>query len=188
MKLVRQNDESLLRVVDELKHAKNAKLVVLDNVQSDFNSLRTEIEPIRETVKAQAEKLEEAGQIVQMSVKELSEQRTSIRSIDRVPQYNKIDHHTGRTPMERFIISAETKIVNALELTERVKDKFVNLLEFFGEDEGMPSSEFFGTLTRFLMEFGKSIERVVSYSCPVFFFRMQISTYALYVCHFTPAT
>lgn len=169
MKLVRHNDESLLAVVDELKHAKLAKLVVLDSVQSDFNSLKAELEPIRETVKAQAEKLEEAGQIVQMSVKELSEQRTSIRSIDRVPQYNKIDHHTGRTPMERFVINAETKIVNAQELTEQVKAKFVNLLEFFGEDEGMPSSDFFGTLTRFLMEFEKSIERVVRFSCPISF-------------------
>lgn len=162
MKLVKQNDESLLGVVDELNHAKHAKLIVLDSIQSDFLSLKAEIEPIRETVKAQAEKLEEAGQIVQMTIKELSEQKTSIRSIERVPQYNKVDHHTGRTPMERFIINSEFKIVHALELTDQVKAKFVSLLEFFGEDESMTSSEFFGTLTRFLMEFEKSIERVVS--------------------------
>ena len=109
---------------------------------------------------AQAQHLEETGQLVQMSLKELSEQKTSVRKIESVPQYNKIDHHTGRTPMERFAINAEARIDDALTFTDKVKEKFAKLLEYFGEDGNMASNDFFGTMNRFLGDFAKAVDTV----------------------------
>lgn len=160
VRLVKRNDEELLSVLDDLGHVKEAELVILDSLLSEIKVLKEEIEPIHETVKAQAEKLEESGQLVQMSLRELKEQRTTIRNIDKIPQYNKMDHHTGRTPMERFVLHSEAQIDAALAFTDSVKQKFSELLEYFGEDEGMASNDFFGTMTRFFQEFQKAIEHV----------------------------
>lgn len=160
VKLMKQNDGSLLNVRDDLINIKAAELAVLDSLYGDFKALKDEIEPIRLTVQAQAEKLEKAGLLVQMSLKELTEQKTSVRSIDSVPQYNKIDHHTGRTPMERFSISAEARIIEALSYAGKVKEKFAKLLEYFGEDGSMASNDFFGTMNTFLGDFTKAVEHV----------------------------
>ena len=160
VRLVKRNDEGLLTVLEDLQHVKEAETVLLDSLSSDIRALKDEIAPVHETIKTQAENLEAAGQIVQMSLQELKEQRTTIRNVDKIPQYNKMDHHTGRTPMERFILHSEAQVDAALAFTDSVKRKYLELLEYFGEDEGMASNEFFGTMTRFLAEFQKSIEHV----------------------------
>lgn len=160
VRLVKRNDDSLLSVIDDLYHVKEAQLVILDSLSNEIKALKEDIVPIRETIKAQAEEFEASGRIVQMSLKELKEQRTSIRNIDNMPQYNKIDHHTGRTPMERFVLHSEAQIAAAIAFTDSVKQKFADLLEYFGEDEGMASNDFFGTMTRFLADFRDAIEHV----------------------------
>lgn len=160
MRLVKRNDEELLSVLDDLGHVKEAQLVILDSLSGEIRALKDEIGPIHKAIIAQAEALEESGQIVQMSLQELKEQRTTIRNADKVPHYNKVDHHTGRTPMERFILHSEAQVNAALAFTDSVKKKFSELLEYFGEDDGMASNEFFGTMKRFLEEFQKSIEHV----------------------------
>lgn len=160
MKLLKRNDESLLSVKDDLAHMKGAELVILDSLCGDIQTLNDEINPVRETVQSQAEKLEEAGELSHMTLKELTEQRTSVTNISDVPQYNKVHHHTGRTPMERFTISAEAKLDKALQLAESVKGKYSKLLEYFGEDAGMPSNDFFGIMNRFFIDFDKAITHV----------------------------
>lgn len=160
VKLMKRNDDSLLAVRDDLSHVKDAELVVLDSLVADMKALKEEIEPIRLTVTAQAERLQEAGQLVQMSLKELAEQKTSVRTVASVPQYNKIDHHTGRTPMERFAINASFQIDDAILISDKVKEKFERLLEYFGEDGNMASNDFFGTFNAFLADFGKAVETV----------------------------
>lgn len=160
VKLVKSNDESLLTVRSDLKHVKEAELVILDSLCSDIQELKNEIEPIVETVTVQAEELEKAGKLTQMTLKELTEQRTSVRNLLSVPQYNQMDHHTGRTPMERFILNAESSISDALAFTDVVKGKFVGLLEYFGENSNTASNEFFGILNRFLAELDTAIQQV----------------------------
>ena len=160
MKLIKQNNESLLGLRDDLKHLKDAECIVLDSLCSDMKVLKEELGPILETVKCQAEHLEEKGLLVQMSLKELTEQRTSVRKVASVPQYNKIEHHTGRTPMERFTRNAETKIEDAIVYTDEVKDKFLKVLEYFGEDGNMASNDFFGTMNTFLADFSKAVDYV----------------------------
>ena len=160
VRLVKRNNKDLLTVLNDLVHVKQAEVVVLNSLCNELKALRDEIDPIHQTIVRQAEKLEEAGQNVPMSLQELKEQKTTIRNFDNVPQYNKVDHHTGRTPMERFILHSEAQVNAALAFSESVEKKFSDLLEYFGEDEGMSSNDFFGTMTRFLGEFEKAIEHV----------------------------
>jgi hypothetical protein len=160
VKLIKRNDESLLGLRDELKHLKDAELIVLDSLCNDMKVMKDEIESVLQTVKTQAEHLEENGQLVQMSLKELAEQKTSVRTVANVPQYNKIDHHTGRTPMERFTLNAANKIEDAILYTNNVKEKFSKVLEYFGEDGNMASNDFFGTMNAFLADFSKAVEYV----------------------------
>ena len=160
VKLIKQNNESLLKLRDDFKYLKDAECTVLDSLCSDIQALKGELVPIIETVKCQAGYLEETGQLVQMSLKELMEQKTTVRTVASVPQYNKIEHHTGRTPMERFTLNAESKIEEALLYANMVKDKFSKVLEYFGEDGNMASNDFFGTMNTFLTDFSKAVDYV----------------------------
>lgn len=135
-------------------------MVVLDNLCGEIKSLKEEIKPVLQIVKAQAEDLEEKGQLIQMSIKELAEQKTSVRTVGCVPLYNKMEHHTGRTPMERFTLNAAGRIEDALAYTDTVKEKFAKVLDYFGEDSNMASNDFFGTLNTFLNDFTKAVEHV----------------------------
>jgi Formin Homology 2 Domain len=160
VKLIKQNNESLLGLRDDLKHLKDAECIVLDSLYSEMNALKEELVPVLETVKRQAEYLEEKGQLVQMSLKELTEQKTSVRTVASIPQYNKIEHHTGRTPMERFTLNAMSKIEEAVVYTEKVREKFSKVLEYFGEDGNMASNDFFGIMNTFLADFSKAVDYV----------------------------
>ena len=160
VKLIKQNNESLLGLRDDLKHLKDAECIALDSLCSEINAFKEELLPVLETVKHQAEYLEEKGQLVQMSLKELTEQKTTVRTVASIPQYNKIDHHTGRTPMERFTLNAASKIEEALIKIEKVQGKFSKVLEYFGEDGSMASNDFFGTMNTFLADFSKAVDHV----------------------------
>jgi hypothetical protein len=161
-KLVKRNDESLIDFPKDLAHVGEAENVMMDFVINEIKSLQNEIENIHETVRAQADGLEESGEAKPLSLKELQEQRSSVRKIGNVPQYNKIDHLTGRTPMERFSLNAAASVNNVFHLSEAVREKYKKLLEYFGEDENMASNAFFGTMRRFIAEFGKAVEQVLS--------------------------
>jgi hypothetical protein len=160
VKLLKRNDESLLEVHNDLQNIKAAELVILDNLSGDIQALKDEILPVLETVTRQADELESLGQLIPMTLKELSEQKTSIKAIAHVPQYNKVEHHTGRTPMERFSRYADSRIDDALAYCQAVKDKFSRLLDYFGEDRNKASNEFFGILNKFLVEFKSAMEQV----------------------------
>jgi hypothetical protein len=62
--------------------------------------------------------------------------------------------------MERFVLNAKVASEQANESIENVKKKYEVVLGYFGEDEKMASSDFFGTLRRFVAEFKKAAEQV----------------------------
>lgn len=132
----------------------------MDSLYSDMKELEKETEQAHNIAKEQAEELSKDGLTKKISISELREQRTLVRNVARVPQYNKIDHLTGRTPMERFTLNAEGSIKDAMQLAEDVKEKFRDLLEYFGEDEKMASNDFFGTMKRFINAFKQAMEQV----------------------------
>jgi hypothetical protein len=95
-----------------------------------------------------------------MSLADLVEQKTAVKHVGFVPQYNKIDHYTGRTSMERFTLNAKVACEQATESITKVKAKYAALLAYFGEDDQMATGDFFGTLRRFMVEWKKATEQV----------------------------
>merc|ERR1711957_289575 len=67
---------------------------------------------------------------------------------------------TGRTSMERFAMNARVACEQAVESVENVKSKYALLLGYFGEDENMPTGDFFGILRRFMSEWKKAIKQI----------------------------
>lgn len=160
MKLVKKNDDSLLGFDSDIKSVVPAENVLLDGLSNDVKSITEELDDIHETIKQEADRLEQAGELKPMSLAELAEQKTAVRVNGGVAQFNKMDHLTGRTSIERFSLNAKIACEQASESIENIKKKYRALLEYFGEDEQMATSDFFGTLRRFVVEWRKAVEQV----------------------------
>ena len=160
VRLILCNDSALLDFRKDLVHLSAAETVILDSLIADIESLEGELTQVRETAKLQADRFAEDGKIQPFSIQELKEQKTAVRSIENVPQYNQIQHLTGRTSMERFTINASRGLEDAIALAHQVKDSYSKLLEYMCEKENMASNDFFGTMRRFADEFDKARDQV----------------------------
>jgi hypothetical protein len=160
VKLVKKNDSSLLMFDRDLASVAPAESVLLDGLSGDVKLIGEELNGLHEVVTQEADRLEQSGELKPMSLSELAEQRTSVRSSRGVTQFNKIDHQTGRTSMERFSLNANIACEQASESIENIKKKYHALLQYFGEDEQMATADFFGTLRRFITEWKKAVEQV----------------------------
>lgn len=172
VKLVKENDESLMGFRDDIQSVPEAGDVILEALGGDVKVLADEVKQVHETAKIEADRLESEGKLRKMTLGELSEQVTVVRQIGGLSHYNQIDHITGRTQMERFASRATSIIDNAVDALEDLKKTYVGVLTYFGEDEQMPSNEFFGTMKKFCLEFKSAAEEVekqekakVRYSC-----------------------
>ena len=159
-KLVKKNDESLLGFQEDLATVRHAENIVLDTLAGDIKSIEAELEKVHKTAADEAARLEAAGELRPFSLSELKELKTSVYSLGGVQHFNKVDHQSGRTPMERFALNSQDALKQATEKIEILKKKYQGLLLYFGEDEKMPSNEFFGLMRRFIEEFQKSCDMV----------------------------
>ena len=157
---MKQNDESLLEFKDDIESVPAAQGVILDGLVNDVKVLGDEIAQVHETAKNEADRLEKDGKLRKISLAELSEQRTEVRQISGLPHYNKIDHLTGRTQMERFANRATVIVDNTAAALADLQKTYAGVLTYFGEDEKMPSNEFFGTMKKFVLEFKNATEEV----------------------------
>jgi Formin Homology 2 Domain len=160
VRLIMSNDTQLLDFRTDLNHVSSAENIILEALISDIKSLEDELTKVLETANAQADKFEAEGRVQPVSIQELKEQKTAVRKIEHVPQYNQMQHLTGRTSMERFALNADHAIKDALELAVSVKESYAKLLDFMCESESMASNDFFGTMRRFANEFDKAREQV----------------------------
>jgi Formin Homology 2 Domain len=160
VKLVKKNDDALLSFENDIVHVIPAENVLLDSLVGEVKAISEELDSVLEIVQEEAEKLEEAGALQKMSLSDLAEQRTMVHHIGSVPQFNKISHLTGRTSMERFTLNAKVACDQAAESIDNVKKKYAMVLGYFGEDENMATSDFFGILRRFITEWNKATDQV----------------------------
>ena len=160
VKLVRENDMSLLDFKLDIETVPIAQNIVLDGLISDTKLLSDELQSVHETAKSEADRLEEQGKLIDLTLTQLKEQRTAIREIGGIAHYNKVDHKSGRTPMERFTLFAKQKVDSSLAALGELKDNYSKVLAYFGEDENMSSNDFFGTLQKFILEFKTAAEKV----------------------------
>ncbi|KAL3945643.1 MAG: hypothetical protein SGBAC_000299 [Bacillariaceae sp.] len=160
VKLVKKNDSRLLAFSSDISFVIPAESVLLDSLANEVKTLGQELVGVHKTVQAEANRLEEAGELRPMTLEDLKEQRTTVRQVGKVSQFNKMDHHTGRTPMERFTVNAQYSCDQATTSIEDVRKKFLAVLQYFGEDENMATGDFFGILRRFMREFQKAVDQV----------------------------
>ena len=159
-KLVKKNDESLLGFQDDLTTVRHAENIILDSVASDIKNIEADLEKVHNTASEEAARLEAAGELKPFSLSDLKELKTTVYTIDKVSHFNKVDHHSGRTPMERFALNSQDALKQATKKINKLKKKYADLLMYFGEDEKMASNEFFGTMRRFIEEFQKANDEV----------------------------
>lgn len=176
VKLVMQNDESLMEFNNDIESVPAAGDVILEALGGDVKVLADEVKQVHETAKNEADRLEAEGKLRKMSLAELSEQVTVVRQIGGLSHYNQIDHITGRTQMERFASRATSIVDNAVDALEDMKNSYAGVLSYFGEDENMASRDFFGTVKKFSLEFKSAAESVEKEE------KAKVSTtYSLYI-------
>jgi len=157
---VKKNDEALLDFERDIQSVIPAESVLLDGLNNDVKSISEELTAIHETVRQEADRMEKAGELRPMSLTDLAEQKTAVHVSGGIAQFNKMDHLTGRTSMERFTLTAKVACEKATESIENIKKKYRAVLQYFGEDEQMATADFFGTLRRFIAEWKKAVEQV----------------------------
>lgn len=131
---------------------------MLDALQVDLKQLVKELEDVKKSSKKAGDKHRgEDGKVVNPQIKktlsELKEQKTSVREVSGVKFYNQMEHEIEHTPMEIFSLEAEAFVSKASEKINQTQENFNTVLNYFGEDEKMTTSDFFGTLKKFFLVF-----------------------------------
>lgn len=177
-----KNDGDLLNFKDDVISVEKAENVVLDTLQGDLNELLKELDSVKDASKRAGEKQRgDDGKLVNPTIKktlqELREQKTHVREICGVKFFNQMEHDVEYTPMEIFTHQAEEVAKGASEKIKETQQSFVAVLHYFGEDEKMSTSDFFGTLKKFFMAFEAakdSVERLeVIRVCTYFLYKMS---------------
>lgn len=159
VKLVKKNDETLITFSADLGSIHAAENVILDGLNADVSSLGEELSGVHETVKKEADRLEQAGELKPMTLADLKEQKTVVKQVGATTQYNQTDHLTGRTSMERFTVNAKVACEEASDSIADVKKKYAALVRYFDEDEQIATADFFGIFRRFIVEWKKAVEQ-----------------------------
>ncbi len=161
MKLVKKNDESLLYFENDLGHVISAESVLLDTLVGDVKALQNELGEVIKIVTKDADRIEKSGDVSQLTLAELVEQKSIVQHLGETPQQaNKSSNLTGRTPMERFSMNAKVACEQAIESINDVQAKYSLVLGYFGEDEKLSTGDFFGILRRFMSEWKKATKQV----------------------------
>ena len=156
-----KNDESLLYFEDDLGHIIPAESVLLDALAGDVKKLQSELIEVIKIVTKDADRIEQSGDVTQLTLAELVEQKSIVQNLGETPhQLGSSSRLSGRTPMERFSMNAKVACEQALESINSVQTKYILVLGYFGEDEQMPTGDFFGTLRRFMTEWKKATKQV----------------------------
>lgn len=158
VKLIKKNDSTLLDLNDDVKSVEKAESVILDALQADLKQLVKELEDVKASSKKAGDKHRgDDGKLVNPQIKktlsELKEQKTNVREVSGVKFYNQMEHDIEHTPMEIFSLEAESFVSKVTKKINQTQENFSTVLHYFGEDEKMTTSDFFGTLKKFFLVF-----------------------------------
>ena len=121
--LIYRNDEKCLAFPEDLKHCAEASRLTLDSAQQEQVALRQGLE-------------------------------ASLRVIAEIKSEDAAKNVPSSTAsMAQFLVRARQSLDELDVKVENVRNKFTNLLVYFGEEAAMASQDFFTTLTTFVQEF-----------------------------------
>ncbi|KAL7489856.1 hypothetical protein ACHAW6_015582 [Cyclotella cf. meneghiniana] len=151
VKLVKVNEPDLLKVHAEMPSIGPAESVIVDGLISELKDLSERLKNVKETAIAEGirYRVSKAATQTGTALDRLKHQRTKIKEIEGVNMYNQTEY-SELTPMEKFVAYAEKRTAEALARTDEVQELFKGVLTYFGEDPAMTSTDFFGTLNKFV--------------------------------------
>uniref|UniRef100_A0A7S4MWI0 FH2 domain-containing protein n=1 Tax=Odontella aurita TaxID=265563 RepID=A0A7S4MWI0_9STRA len=157
VKLIRTNDESLLKFKEDLSKSTEAEGVLIDSLLQNMKQMKEELDGVKKTAEKEAEKLREENSAAlagrkKLTLEEMKAQKTSVRKADGVSHYNRMVMDE-KTPMEDFVQQADGEMKKAFDKANEMKGTYVKVLQYFGEDEKMSSGDFFGYINKFKMAF-----------------------------------
>ncbi len=172
VKLVKTNEPDLLNVHKELPSIGPAENVIVDGLVSELKELNDRLSSVKETAYMEGNRLRE-GRIHKQSVSncdkphhqkvssldKLRQQKTKIKDIDGVHMYN-ITIPSDQTAMEKFVQYAEKRTEEMFTRIDEAQEVFKGVLTYFGENPAMSSTDFFGTLNKFVAAFDAALEVV----------------------------
>ncbi len=189
VKLIMKNDADLLNFKEDVISVDKAENVILEALESDLKQLLKELDLVKKASKKAGDKQRDGdGKLVDPEIKktvqELKEQKTHGQQIS-------MEDDIEYTPMELFTLQAEKVANAAADKIEETKKSFVAVLNYFGEDEKMSTSDFFGTLKKFFMAFGVTKESVdrqevirVSFCSNFLSYQTCFVIFSLFMCRF----
>eukprot|EP00804_Cyclotella_cryptica_P000890 CCRYP_001117-RB/>CCRYP_001117-RB protein AED:0.15 eAED:0.22 QI:0/1/0.78/1/1/0.92/14/0/3367 len=151
VKLVKVNEPDLLKVHAEMPSICPAESVIVDGLISELKDLSERLKNVKETAVAEGNRYRDTkvASLSGTALDRLKQQRTKIKEIEGVNMYNQTES-SELTPMEKFVAYAEKRTSEALARTDEVQELFKGVLTYFGEDPAMTSTDFFGTLNKFV--------------------------------------
>jgi len=165
VKLIKENDEDLLKFTADITNVPEAQGLMIDSLFGDLKQMSSELGETQKTADEEADRLkDENGKFINYSRKkslaELQAQKTSVHQKDGVDHFNMMESEDELTDMQFFAKRAKAIMDESFEAAEEMKSSYLNLLRYFGEDEKMPSGDFFATLNRFLGSFEAALDAV----------------------------
>merc|ERR1719253_646196 len=129
---------------------------MIDSLFGDLKQLSKELEEIQKTADVEADRLkDENGKFINYSRKkslsELQAQKTNVhKNEEGIENYGMMESEEEVTDMQFFARNAKKSMDESYATAEQMKANYLALLRYFGEDENLPSGNFFATLNRFL--------------------------------------
>ena len=162
MKVINQSRKELLKFKEEIASVVLAKGVIIERLLATAKQLCEESrivteaafldgEQYRKTLATHSEWEMRDVKSQQHSVSELRHMATFLPR-DEVPIGNLTNSH-----FERFALFAKLELKQALGVIQETNQKYINMLEFFGEDTNTKicASDFFSMLDAFMKAFDK---------------------------------
>ncbi|KAL9179362.1 hypothetical protein ACHAXT_008652 [Thalassiosira profunda] len=161
VKLVKANEPDLLNVHEEMPSIGPAENVMVDTLVSELKELNDQLVSVKGTAEKEGRKKRD-GTVASKhltALERLRLQKTKIKDVEGVNMYNQ-SVPIQLTAMEKFALYAEKRTREAFARIDEVQENFKGVLTYFGEDPAMSSSDFFGTLNKFIATFDSALEVV----------------------------
>lgn len=161
MKLVKANEPDLLNVHEEMPSIGPAENVVVETLVSELKELNEQLTSVKGTAAAEGKRIRDGKNPVKKvsALDRLRQQKTKIKDVEGVHMYN-VAEAVDLTAMEKFAKYAEKRTKEAFARIDEVQENFKGVLTYFGEDPAMTSTDFFGTLNKFVAAFDSALEVV----------------------------
>uniref|UniRef100_A0A7S4VZR6 FH2 domain-containing protein n=1 Tax=Ditylum brightwellii TaxID=49249 RepID=A0A7S4VZR6_9STRA len=153
--IVKKNDIDVLSLAEELKPLQGAERIVGESLVKTRKELVDGLGLVKSMAKEESTRCskEEENKVTSRQAPECSIDSSSSGGESDQISLPKEDDYLQTTNIGKFAIEADSTLNCVSLMLDNANDTFSDLLNYFGEDEDMPTNVFFTTLNRFLSMF-----------------------------------